>query len=654
MPCPPGSDFAYPASLLPAIAKAFGLDPRVDANSLIRHIDRKEPADVVNGLLDTIGESTYEAWTVLFAIHFAAFRPIPKPIVNSANCCFTFLEAQPRGGGGTGFERLFVKLVPRAAVLHGQADLPLLDSVHAILLEHLAGRMPEIEQHILKPRGSFLTSMRLAVGNDDSWPLCPQLDVDASPSACPFAPHSRYREPPEHGYAFALVFDALRGHSVHTTVKTYGEAGIADAMKALPAFARMLRALGLRHGMVHNDLHLQNVFLENGRLVMIDYGRMRFVHYERSRSLKAVVQREAVRNMMDLHPSVDYGMIANIYQRNVIASAVSLRGSYLAHVFDVIALCANLEAMWRWCNRSYPGHRSICLLRPSANDRRNLMEIVIPPTVEAIIGALEAHCQGPDATELSRVLGEGLAFTALLLYHAGIVENRFKARTGVMNGQPSYVIRMQDVKDAGVLYYYFQSSMAPKDVDAFLAWLAVVLESNRDRLIACGAPVCSEILQGDVASNGGSASGRASASARASGSKASASPRASPSRATPAPMNSLKGILKTWKEVASPGPSVPSRGSAAMPSRSPTPASDSLSRSRSSTRRSLGEWMDLRGFDDTRQPMQAPTQVANPALLARILQFPTPRSLNRPSPVRTDAFLPASIMVAGSKNRSSW
>jgi hypothetical protein len=178
-----------------------------------------------------------------------AIDVVPNLTVNSANCKFTYMNAIK---GGTSIP-LFVKLTS----VGSHADNPVIDNVNAQILRSIAKGSPA-EKHIMDFFDSFLTYHPVS---RSQWSV-PEHDN-----------MTRWPQRAQPAYARASLMSTIMGLSVSKVQKPM----LNDVVFAFVAFfMNVIVDLGVHYGMVHNDLHLGNLFYEpkTKTIVMIDYGRM--------------------------------------------------------------------------------------------------------------------------------------------------------------------------------------------------------------------------------------------------------------------------------------------------------------------------------------------------------------------------------------------
>ena len=146
------------------------------------------------------------------------------------------------------------------------------------------------------------------------------------------------------------VFEAINGFPLGSI--TTDESKFLSACLVFPQFFEFLTTMGLNYGLIHNDLHLGNIFYDitANKLKLIDYGRMHIAAYDetnKAAALKNTFLKMIEKNLSDyaVKPSLSiYG--AFLQRKNPYLKgrkhSVKPTHIYTTCIFDVITLCVNM------------------------------------------------------------------------------------------------------------------------------------------------------------------------------------------------------------------------------------------------------------------------------------------------------------------------
>jgi len=247
----------------------------------------------------------------------------PNLIQNSANCKFTYMNAVINAGSIGDLGRpLFVKLVP----VSSRVDNPVIDNVNAQLLATLTKGSP-IAKHIMSYFDSFLTyhpisRSQWSIPDDDNMTRWPQR---AQPT-----------------YARASLMDTIFGQPLSRA----REHMLTDLIFAFQSFfMNTIVTLGVSYGVVHNDLHLGNLFFEptTKTIKMIDYGRMYIGAAAQRPDVVPIIQYELFKYAMPHATITSYEQLIDEHGSRGLYNP---DGSSKVCIMDAITLCANMYRLF--------------------------------------------------------------------------------------------------------------------------------------------------------------------------------------------------------------------------------------------------------------------------------------------------------------------
>lgn len=380
----------------------------------------------------------YSAWSVIFALKWSKISPPSVPESNSANCSFSIMEVTDDAP-----HKLFIKYVPMHVF---DVDNPLIDNMNGKFLESIAVKEDKVRPHIMKYVASFASAVvDNGLGYIYDWPIMDMVNVKSF--ACPFG--NLYNKNAFLAMeSYISIFEAIDGKCISDAIRSKR---IRDVLEGLPDFMESFHLLGLKYGMLHNDLHLGNLFLENGtnKLVMIDYGRLTFPNdvvsksaitsYEKNETMKHFLEEIALYNDLtaDLTKSIK-SKDSNIY---------------ITHMFDMATLCANLHyeishvnnAEWEW-------YDTFITFKIDKYERSNTL-IIIPKSKDELITNFIASIQNIQTNvrkfkDAIMAIAEGLfVFAYVLLHHV--------QPHSILN-RKDLTFRLKTLKKSCFCHYYFQ------------------------------------------------------------------------------------------------------------------------------------------------------------------------------------------------------
>lgn len=316
-----------------------------DKHSIYTLIDNMSPERIRQFLENTLGKAGhpfafYNANAALYMMQWDNIAHVKYKDVND-NLHIVISYTKEKGGSVfTGYikamnrKRLIQLINDPMREDRPENDILILDNVNGHAFAHLIKLHPGIEQSINRFRSSFT----LMLSNDISsrsrnWRIMEIADVKNA-----LFPFSEDYSPPDINSAEARVycaslFDFVSGETVGNNFLRRGELFIYDMIKALPIFVDHLQILGLNYGMLHNDLHLDNIMFDENtqRIVMFDYGRMTFP----KELVDKYINIEQNRYFFD--DPVTYENLTKHY-----AHSTKVNGLFVSHIFDYVTLTTNL------------------------------------------------------------------------------------------------------------------------------------------------------------------------------------------------------------------------------------------------------------------------------------------------------------------------
>ena len=326
----------------------------------------------------------------------------PNLIQNSANCKFTYMNAVINAGSvgnlgnlGNLARPLFVKLVP----VSSRVDNPVIDNVNAQLLANLAKGSP-IAKHIMSYFDAFLTyhptsRSQWSIPDDDNMTHWPQR---AHPS-----------------YARASLMDTIFGQPLSRA----REHMLTDLIFAFQSFfMNTIVPLGVHYGVVHNDLHLGNLFFEPATktIKMIDYGRMYIGAAAQRPDVVPIIQYELFKYAMPHATITSYEQLIDEHGSRGLYNP---DGSSKVCIMDAITLCANMYRLFSMSPRPLMRIFDDLIVFKSNAD----IKVAGAATVDNI-ALLQLYCATDDAHKnhpsseflrFVKIMNEGLLLLALLV-----------------------------------------------------------------------------------------------------------------------------------------------------------------------------------------------------------------------------------------------
>lgn len=462
--------------------------------------------------------SVKAAWSMMLGaklVNVRQAKPNGELMGDSANCRFTTLHTLMRRDSVVDVpESLFVKVVTLPVPRNN--DHILVDNINGWIFNEISSKE---RLHAMTYVDSFLSFFTDYNGN--SWEFAKLMDV--SNSGCKFylpndnannanaAAEAQSRiqgglmAPLPKCYisiSNALMGKSLRDH-LEAAMDALAQQNVSMAAPALKTckdiisasvdfYTNFVKKYGLENGMLHNDLHLGNMFylrdVHASRIVMIDYGRVYFaqppVDTER---LDKFVKREAVKlGLKDESDKVTYQSVMKEFHQHM-KSNVDVDVWRLMHIADLMTFAGN---MYVFLLIAYRGDPELLKQVKDIIDkfikfetygtgteeqklyRRNI-QLTVPSNISDILDGYEElvtkinnngpfrvliNNNGPSGDFL-KIIGEGLFYIACLIYN-------MYAHYQTLNG----LIEVR-LKDVDYLWHHFQYTGPAGYMVKFVGWL---------------------------------------------------------------------------------------------------------------------------------------------------------------------------------------
>jgi hypothetical protein len=322
--------------------------------------------------------------------------------------------------------QLFFKFTLKRHEWENTTDFLSRDNVIGHIFAVVLGGTPEYNSCTVY-RGSFATPVKVFGRNPGT--RIQNMVVEWNPSeACSVrADNALDLNRTEMGERWMLmncaVSGAIAGNSLGNLL-TSGHFGTLR-QRMLPEFIRWLAYVGRRFGFRHNDLHDDNVMLDNDRgcLVLIDYGRSYFggldagVNTQATEFLRRDLRKYGVNDIDNLTYSDYYSQ-----QRGFKGYTEGGGNAWLAD-FAVLANCIY---------RRTRGNRDIVGLRDSMDAIMSWLpeqgQFRMAGDPKQLIDVFEAKCAG-ERDECMMWLYEGLLFLRLMMHKSVLLHGRGGVRT---------------------------------------------------------------------------------------------------------------------------------------------------------------------------------------------------------------------------------
>jgi hypothetical protein len=142
---------------------------------------------------------------------------------------------------------------------------------------------------------------------------------------------------------------AIRGDSLNDILgekkKGNDRELVNKVLMASVQFYNFLQYMGLHKGMLHNDLHLGNMFYNHNteQIVMIDYGRVHFANPDVSGELNDFIKREVHKFGIDLYKDeYTYASVVGEFHEHMKSDKTKWNNKYPLHIADLMTFAGNM------------------------------------------------------------------------------------------------------------------------------------------------------------------------------------------------------------------------------------------------------------------------------------------------------------------------
>lgn len=392
----------------------------------------------------------FNAWAVLFSLMWKRISDPPR-LRESDNCMYFFVPITTRNGTD---HNLFMKSVNIDDIADGVANNPLIDNLNGHIINTLCRTIPSLSNHVMR----YLTSFTIKVERDGNTPrwLITDLTNPQSPRS-PFGSSMIPTTGTTKDIFVTSVFDSIEGRAVCDLLDDTRRANLV--LKALPEFCDAIRILGMRFGMMHNDMHTGNVFLDQNtlKLVMIDYGMVTFAKtsFIDELTIQNQVDKEKQRNYL-YFTNASYDKLVEKHQK-----ALKYRDSdrvYFSHVFDFAIFMSNIafdlqkNLSWTWCD-GYFHVRPAFLDRPGSYiEIPNSYDEIQIEYLKAVKNIKQASNEDASVKKGMLLVAEGVFFMSWILLHIHTNVLRKPVYSGPVK------IDMDELahENVNIMFYYFQ------------------------------------------------------------------------------------------------------------------------------------------------------------------------------------------------------
>ena len=344
-----------------------------------------------------------------------AFRLLQKGAIgNSANSLFTLFKIDDTN--------MFVKFVSFDRIQNNTIDDPLLDCVVGKVMQ-TSSIFTSLRPHIINYKTSFLTYLdtttNCATGLKCTgvWPIQDILTPDSS--VCPLTTNV---STVTSKFFYASVFSALHDRPLRNILLNPHKVSRARrALDAIPRFLTALREVGFKTGFVHGDMHMNNVYYDNGNIVMIDYGRCTILQREvNDVNMDNLVRIESARNIRGI--TTYQHLIDNTNAKPFMAHHLAefkTNGGYIAPIFDILTFSLGVEQLRKRADKTHnafnafidigfdPTSKNYTYNIPAFN-KKNQLAVHTFNVVQSYIDMYDTLSYPPD-----KALAEGLLYFVL-------------------------------------------------------------------------------------------------------------------------------------------------------------------------------------------------------------------------------------------------
>lgn len=222
-----------------------------------------------------------------------------------------------------------------------KVDWIMIDNVNGIIMNDIVRKHPQIRPNVMVYQDSFKTFVHVT-DNLIEWIPSVLTDIDNPDQPCNI---EELRKKSQDRKSISdwepvccSIYESIDGDSMKTMTRTS-----QLWQKAFSKFAELYETivfLGTEYGMMHNDLHLGNIFYDkmSDQLVMIDYGRM---HFQAKEDATVEVEYPMKKNGFRIKP-YKYSSLDR-FNHHLKANFIrNPNGLYCMTIMDLMCLSANV------------------------------------------------------------------------------------------------------------------------------------------------------------------------------------------------------------------------------------------------------------------------------------------------------------------------
>lgn len=439
----------------------------------------------------------YNIWPILYSLSWKKVETPKKFFSESDNCIYTFLPVVSKDDV---MNTLFVKMVNITKIVSDDFDNPLLDNYNGRILNRICSVNPDILKSIVVYIFSFNMCAFQGSHGEVKWPLDSLLNLKSR--KCPLSANFDTSSYDMNHHYVASVFDTVVGVSLKDAIgATPSLDSLHNLIGKLPPFFARFQELGLKYGMLHNDLHAGNVHYDTTtqEFVLLDYGHMTFPSevVQQLVNMDDIEQDEKNRNFW--HYEYKYEDLASQFNRALKHTPAD--HFYFTHILDFMTLVTNIHyAIKRRTNiMGTPWEHFTNILDIDGTRDRAGSYLLVPTSFDKLQEAfLQAHenisrsfVGNPTLIEGMNLLAEGLFYMAAFLIHL-YQTNKAIHRLSILsknaNGVESYKIPLAELVSSKVCmhnfqFYRFNASNDPHNFYAYLTNLTTDSVATRTSIL---------------------------------------------------------------------------------------------------------------------------------------------------------------------------
>lgn len=295
------------------------------------------------------------AWSLMFAARVTGLENTVF-IKNSRNCSFTLSKSimYTTQQGVQNEQLLFIKVVDYIPLnqLNGYIDMSrgqdniIIDNINGWIFNTFKMQNQELDGSFMNYVDSFLT-----YSGQDRWEF--ERLYNTSQSTSPFCLANCQQSSLTQRQM--LISHAIDGESLMAMAEraclnnSTFNTSYNDVLASFTYFCEIMLSLGRDQGLIHNDLHLGNLFFDSKKkcITCIDYGRCNFQVFvdQQWDLLNKFADREVFKLYLDSGSDHQY---YNTYETVVaryhkhLKSSYTVNQKYILHIVDYICLCSNM------------------------------------------------------------------------------------------------------------------------------------------------------------------------------------------------------------------------------------------------------------------------------------------------------------------------